>query len=262
MRLTVCEFPAQASAREGAWERIVAHVRAAGSELVLLPEMPFADWLAVEREGEAGAWRAAVAQHERWLARLGELAPAAVVSSRPVLDASGTDARAGRRNRAYVYADGGVRDLRDKYYLPDEPGYWEASWYGRGDAACAPFDVAGIRAGVQVCTEMWFLQHARQLGQAGVHLIAVPRATPRDTFERWLAGGRTAAVVAGAYHASANLREPAGASAADLGGRSWAIDPEGEVLAITSEAMPVVTVDLDAGVAAAAKRGYPRYVPD
>ena len=40
------------------------------------------------------------------------------------------------------------------------------------------------------------------------------------------------------------------------------VDPEGEVLAITSEAMPFVTVDIDPAMAKAAKRGYPRYVRD
>lgn len=256
MRLTVAEFPALETARERAWERLREHVQAARSDVVLLPEMPFADWLAASAAADARAWQAAVELHERWLSRLDELAPARVISTRPVGES------AGRRNRAYTRSGGATRDLRDKYYLPDEPGYWEASWYGRGDVACNAFAMDGVSVGVQICTEMWFFQHARQLGQAGAHLLAVPRATPRDTFDRWLAGGRAAAVVAGAYHASANLREPAGVSTADLGGRGWIIDPEGEVLAVTSEAMPFVTLDIDLEVAAAAKRGYPRYVLD
>jgi N-carbamoylputrescine amidase len=71
----------------------------------------------------------------------------------------------------------------------------------------------------------------------------------------WLAGGRTAAVVAGAYAVSSNHGDER------FGGQGWIVDPDGRVLAITSAEEPFVTVDVDLDGAEAAKRTYPRYVP-
>jgi N-carbamoylputrescine amidase len=105
------------------------------------------------------------------------------------------------------------------------------------------------------------MEHARAYGQAGVHLLVVPRATPRQTLDKWLAGGRAAAVVAGAFTLSSNpLSEPT--ERANLGGQGWIIGPDGEVLGITSAEQPFVTIELDLAAAEHAKQTYPRYVRD
>ncbi len=250
MRVTVCELRTSPDGLASDWAGLVAHVHALESELVVLPELGFAPWFAAERAFDAAAWATAVAAHDRWLQRLGDL-DAAVLGTRPV------DGPAGRRNQAYAAAaDHPVVRLHDKSYLPDEPGFWEASWYGPGDGEYAVVDVAGARAGVLVCTEMWFLEHARGLGRTGAHLIATPRCTPVETLDKWLAGGRTCAVVSGAWSLSSNSAEP------EHGGLGWVIDPEGEVVASTSSERPWVTVDLDLEQADAAKSRYPRYVPE
>jgi N-carbamoylputrescine amidase len=250
MRVTVCELRTAPGALDEDWAGLVAHVDAEQSDLVVLPELGFAPWFATEQPFDEVAWGSAVAAHGRWLQRLGELG-AAVIGSRPV------DGVAGRRNEAYAAEAGQpVRRLHDKSYLPNEPGFWEASWYGRGDGGHALADVAGARAGVLVCTEMWFLEHARSLGRAGAHLIATPRCTPAYSLDKWLAGGRTCAVVSGAWSLSSNSAQ------AEHGGLGWAIDPEGDVVATTSSERPWVTVELDVDEAAAAKSRYPRYVPE
>ena len=250
MRVTVCELRTSPDALQVDWAGLVAHVAAEDSDLVVLPELGFAPWFAAERAFDAAAWAAAVAAHERWLQRLGEL-NTAVLGTRPV------DRPSGRRNEAYA-ADAGqpTVPLHDKSYLPDEPGFWEASWYGPGEGEYAVVDVGGARTGVLVCTEMWFLEHARGLGRAGAQLIATPRCTPVGTFDKWLAGGRTCAVVSGAWSLSSNSAEP------EHGGLGWVIDPEGDVVAVTSRKRPWVTVDLDLEQADAAKSLYPRYVPE
>jgi len=228
----------------------VAHVDSEHSDLVVLPELGFAPWFAAERPCDDEPWNAAVTAHERWLTRLGELRTA-VIGTRPV------DRPEGRRNEAYVAEAGGpVRPLHDKSYLPDEPGFWEASWYGRGDGGHAVVDVAGARAGTLVCTEMWFLEHARAFGRAGAHVVATPRCTPVDSLDKWLAGGRVCAVVSGAWSLSSNSAEP------EHGGLGWAVDPEGTVVATTSREQPWVTVEVDLAAVDAAKAGYPRYVPE
>jgi N-carbamoylputrescine amidase len=250
MRVTVCELRTDPGAREEDWAGLVAHAHAERSDLVVLPELGFARWFAAERPYDAEAWAASVAAHQHWQSRLGEL-DAAVIGTRPV------DRPSGRRNEAYAAEAGRPpRPLHDKSYLPDEPGFWEASWYGRGDGGFSVVDVAGMRAGVLVCTEMWFLEQARAYGRAGAHLVATPRCTPVDSLDKWLAGGRACAVVSGAWSLSSNSAQP------EHGGLGWAVDPEGEVVAVTSRERPWVTVELDVAAADAAKTRYPRYVPE
>jgi N-carbamoylputrescine amidase len=253
MKVTVCQIDNRPEKLERSWQALVDHAATMGSDLVLLPEMPFADWLAAEETVDGARWQKAVHEHEQWLARLPELGRNAVVGTRPALY------RHRRRNRAFVYYDGRREDIRDKAYLPDEPWYWEASWYEPGPPDFPTFTAAGALAGVQICTEMWFMEHARAYGEAGVQLLCVPRATPHESVGKWLAGGRTAGVVAGAFCLSSALWNPPDARA-NLGGLGWITDPEGNVLATTTPQTPCATVDIDLKEADAAKRSYPRYV--
>jgi N-carbamoylputrescine amidase len=99
------------------------------------------------------------------------------------------------------------------------------------------------------------------MGQAGMHLLLSPRATPHESVDKWLAGGRAAAVASGAYCLSSNhYRAPGGA--ANLGGGGFVCDPEGEVLACTTPDAPFATVEVDLAFAEASKKTYPRYVMD
>lgn len=126
--MTVCELRDEPEALAEDWRHLVAHVAEEQSDLVILPEMGFAPWFAASPIFDAATWQAAVVAHDAWLARLGELAPAVVLASRPV------DSSAGRRDEGFVWSPAeGCRPARQKDYLPDEEGYWEARWYERGD---------------------------------------------------------------------------------------------------------------------------------
>ena len=252
MKVTVCQLRNDPDGLTADWEALVAHVQAAGSHLVLLPEMPFYPWPFRRQAFDPNAWKAAVAAHDRWQARFPELAPAVVAGSRPVDDV-------GRYNEGFLWGDGAYRAIHRKVYLPDEDGFWEASWYDRGVASFQAVTAGPARAGFLICTELWFMRHARAYGQAGVHLLLTPRATERRTVDKWLAGGRAAAVISGAYSLSSN-RVGDRKRPADLGGRGWIVDPDGEVLAITTGEQPFVTVDVDLAHADHAKETYPRYV--
>lgn len=249
LRVTVCALRSDSDAFTEDWPRLVEHVRAGRSDLVLLPEMGLAPWFAETVPFDSAVWQAAVERHAAWVPRLADLAPAVVLGTRPVH-------REGlRQNEAFVWdARSGYRPAHTKYYLPDEPGFWEASWYSRGDGAFTLTEAGPARVGFLVCTEMWFYQHARAYSRAGAHLIATPRCTPASTLDKWLAGGRASAVVAGAYSLSSNHGDDR------FGGLGWIIDPEGRVLATTSRAQPFVTVEIDLAVAEEAKTTYPRYV--
>lgn len=257
MRVTVCELPNEQAALGNAWERLVRHVGSNESELVLLPEMPFFKWLAHSREADGDQWVRAVQAHEEWITRLEELAPATVAGTRPVL----LDGK--RQNTGYVWEpDKGARDIHTKYYLPDEPGFWEASWYERGNGDFSPGETNRGKVGFLICTEIWFNHHAREYGKQGMQLLLCPRATPNPTAPKWVAGGQAAAVVSGAFCLSSNLAgtTPHGG---DYAGVGWIIEPaEGKVLGLTSPAQPFLTLDIDLAEADRAKETYPRYVQD
>lgn len=255
MKVTVCKLPGREPALEEAWEGLVEHVGVHRPDLVLLPEMPFHRWLPADPEPDADAWRAAAESHRRWIGRLGELDGAAVAASRPV-------ARGGeRRNEGFVWTPAdGARSVHDKRFLPDEEGFREASWYGPGPDRFDTVDVSGVRAGFLICTELWFADRARDYARAGSHLLLTPRATPAYSRDKWLAAGRTAAVVAGAFGLSSNRAGPGPAGGFDWAGRGWVVDPDGEVLGATSTGEPFLTVEIDPAEAEAAKSTYPRYV--
>jgi N-carbamoylputrescine amidase len=257
MRVTVCELPNEPAALENAWQRLCDHVSTQNSELVLLPEMPFCRWLAASQDESAEQWDAAVQAHREWIDRLDDLAGAVVISTRPVV-------REGiRLNVGFVWDRmGGLADVHHKVYLPDEPGFWEATWYSPGPKEFNGFQTARGRIGFQICTELWFGQHAREYAKQGVQLLVCPRATPHSTVQKWVAGGQVAAVVSGAFCLSSNLSWTA-TDGSDPSGVGWIIEPEeGKVLGLTSSDLPFLTLDLDLSEADRAKGTYPRYVID
>ena len=72
-----------------------------------------------------------------------------------------------------------------------------------------------VYVGVKVCASChqgdgmgqqfsrWMVsKHARAYAGAGVHLIVTPRATPKASADKWVAGGRVVAVTAGTFSLS------------------------------------------------------------
>ena len=250
MKVTVCEMPDDRSQFERAWAGLGKHVKREGSELVLLPEMTFYGWFCSAPKYDPKVWKQAVAEHGRWIGRLGELGAPVVLGSRPI-EKGGM-----RLNEGFVWTGNGTRAVHHKNYLPDEGGFYEASWYQRGDRTFTPFQASGWKSGYMICSDLWSMASARSYGKVGVGLIAVPRCTPEASVEKWIAGGKVAAVVAGAYCLSSNRAGSRGD--VRFAGRGWAIDPDGRVLGLTSKGRPFVTVDIDLATARKAKQTYPR----
>ena len=251
MRITICEFPDEVERKDAAWSGIVSVLEGPGTELVVLPEMPFCAWqMFTTRRIDSEAWRAALTAHDEMIARFGELNAEAVLASRPI-ERDGT-----RFNEAFYWTrHEGYVAVRTKYYLPDEPDGWEATWFARGDRSFSPVDLGALTVGFQICTEVLFTEPARQIGQAGAHLIAAPRAT--GGHPRWQMGARMAAVMSGCFVASANRRSDDNKTFA---GNSLLVSPDGEVLAETTADEPWLTVNIDPDEADRAKSTYPRNV--
>jgi N-carbamoylputrescine amidase len=251
LKVSVCEMPDRSTDWEEWWSLLLASVQRQRPDLLLLPELAFCPWLPARPRFDESAWNDAVRLQSGWLARLEEAGPTAVLTSRAV-------SRDNRRvNEAVLWADGRLRALQQKACLPQEDGFYEATWFTPGTGQPATTQVGPARAGVAICSELWLFERARAHARAGAHLLLTPRATTRGWNERWLAAGRTTALAAGLYSLSSNR---AAAGAAGFGGQGWVIGPEGDVDALTGPDQPVVTVDLDLAAAEAARSTYPRYV--
>lgn len=196
LKITVCQLDTRAGHRPAALAALAVHVADTRPDLVVLPELPFSEWLAADPASDPVRWQESVAAHEAGIAGLAGLGAAAVVASRPTVESTGS-----RRNQAFLWtAPTGAVRVRDKYYLPDEPGFWEASWYDRGEPTFDTCRVGAARVGVLLCTDLWFFEWARHYSRSGIEVLSVPRATPGDSLAKWLAGGQVAAVCAGAFH--------------------------------------------------------------
>ena len=254
MKTTVCQLPNHGKQLAADWDKLVEHVQRAGSDLVVLPELGLSTWLAASNDVDQSLWLAGIAEHEHWIERFVELAPATVVGSRPTLIADCN------YNQGFTWgAEDGLHTVHTKYYLPDEPEFWEATWYRRSpEKRFDTFQIGPTTAGMVLCTDMWFTEHARGYARAGADLLLCPRATPAGSADIWVAGGRVAAVMSGAFCLSSNHagRYPG----VHMAGVGWIIDPDGEVLGLTSDEQPFLTLEIDLEQARAAKLVYPRYV--
>lgn len=251
MRVTVCQWPDETRALTRAWEQLATHVTAQRSELVLLPQMPFSRWFAASPKFDPALWKAAVEAHDAWESRLHELGAAVVLGTRPV------DFGNERYDTAFVWeAATGYRAAHANAFLSNEESAWEATWCHPAFPEFTPAQTGAACIGSLICTELWAMEQARMHGDEGAHLLVTPRLTRSATLEMWLAAGRVAAVLAGAFELSSNRVDDRGA----YGGQGWVIGPDGKVLALTGEQEPFMTVDLDLARAEHAKKTYPRSV--
>jgi predicted amidohydrolase len=244
MKITVCQLHNEREAFAVDWDRLVAHVKAQRSELVLLPEMPFFPWFPTPQEFDAGVWRAAVAAHDAWEKRLSELMPAVALGTRPV------DFGALRYSAGFRWNDkeGIAETIHVKSCLSDEEGSWETSWYGKAAPDFEAATIGAARVGMLIGLELWMPDAAKIYAQDRVHLVAIPRVDRSadddecaSSAHEWLAGGRTAALESGAFCFSSSR----GGQAKPIGGPGWILGPDGRVLAQTSNQEPFVTAEVD-----------------
>ena len=251
MRVTVCELPHEPIALTAAWAALCEHTASHSSELVLLPEFAMVEPVWESEHFDLSRWNDAETLGEIWLARLSEMRANHVAGTRPVTIA-------GRRfNQGYLTSvAGGVVPLRGKFFLPDEPGCWEARWFTRGGANFPAYQAGALSFGLNICTELWALESYAAYARCGVQAILSPRATAASTTAKWLSVGVVAAVRSGAFSLSSNRVDESGS----CGGAGWIISPDGEILATTTQDTPFVTIDIDLHLPITARASYPRNV--
>jgi N-carbamoylputrescine amidase len=254
LRIAFVEWPDALSTDDALWQKLRDSVTAARPDILVTNELPFGPWLAdaaVFSEAEA---HLSLRAHEKGLEGLIDLNLPAVVSSRPVWN--------GKRlaNEAFVLENGVVRALHRKQYFPNEPGWFESEWYAGDASGFGVAEVLGVKVGVLVCTEAMFNEHARAYGKRNASLLVIPRASGTN-IEPWKIAGAMASLVSGAYVVSSN-RIGRSRGGTEFGGGGFAYAPQGRLLAVTSPANPVRTLDLDPKETTSAQRAYPCYVPE
>ena len=246
MRVTVCEMPDDRKDFETAWEELIAYVRKQQSDLVLLPELPFYPWIATTPQFDAQVWQMAQEAHEVMIQRLRELSASVVLGTHPLIEGEL------RLNRGFYWTPtDGYQGVHDKYYLPNEEGFYERCWFDRGRRDFTLARVQDMVIGFLICSEVMFNEWARYFGRQGANIIAVPRAT--GGHERWVVASRMAAIASGAFVISSNRAQDQ-----VFGGRGLVVGPDGNVLASTSRQAPFATVDIDLSESTRAKKTYPR----
>lgn len=246
-RIATCDFPDRAADAKAMWRLLEDRLAETPVDLLVLPELAGVDSFWTSRDFDDVTWRQAVAIHATLAEELKGIAARRIMGTR-VVDIDGL-----RLNENFLWKpETGLARGRPKAWLPQQEGGWEASWFDRGPQNILPQRDGELCFAELVCTEIIVSTAARRLGQAGVQLIAAPRAT--GAHARWEVATRMVAIAAGAFVVTANRR------GGRLAGGSWIVTPDGEILARTTERNPIITLEIDLAAADAAKQTYPRNV--
>lgn len=220
MRVTICELPDERSAFDGAWNRLVSHVLASRSQVVLLPEIAPDQWSVHSHRADDEALEAPGRAHDAWHQHLEHLGSALVLGSRTV--EFGNESY----DEGFVWdAEHGVRSVHAKLHAADK------------SADFIPMEVHGLRICFLLGRELLLEEEARRYGQAGVDLLAIRRPASKVSFADWFAQAQKDAELAGA-HVLASHRS------GKTDGHAFVIAPDGKVLGRTDRAKTFLSVEL------------------
>lgn len=254
MRVGFVEWPEALEPFSPEWDELSGQVLNAKLDMLVTNELPFGRWVADHRPFGRTEAQACVDVHARGLDALKKLKVPAIISSRPVWSADRLI------NQAIAIEKGQEREIHTKQYIPEEPGFYEASWFTPGKEFFKPADVTGLRLGVMLCTDAMFNEHARNYGRSGTALIAILRAAGTST-ENWLTAGRMAALVSGNYVVSSN-RYGRSVGGTEFGATGFAFSPSGTLLASTDSENRLLVVDVDPAISKRQQREYPCYLTE
>jgi len=178
-----------------------------------------------------------------------------------------TDDADGRfANRSFLIGpDGDIRARYDKIHMFDvdvspEETYRESDGFRPGDRAVLAATPWGT-LGLTVCYDIRFPALYRRLAQAGADILTVPAAfSPVTGAAHWESLLRARAIETGCFvlaPAQTGTHEASRGKARTTHGHSMAVAPWGEVLVDGGTEPGIVTVDLDPGEVAEARRRVP-----
>jgi N-carbamoylputrescine amidase len=232
----------------------LAEVADRGADLAVLPELPLNAWRPSTKEPRDEDAEGMDGERARVQAEAAAEAKIGLVGG--IIH---RDPESGRRtSRALVLDAGGtVVATYEKLHLPEEPGFWETSHYEPGTDAPRAIDAFGVPFGVQLCSDINRPEGCHLLGALGAMAVLAPRATEERTYQRWKPVFRANAQTSCAYLLSVNRPHPE--DGVLIGGPTVAYDPNGELVAETTDQVALVTID--AAVVTQARTDYPGYLP-
>ena len=154
-------------------------------------------------------------------------------------------------------ADGTLLGVTRMVHITDYEGFHEQDYYHPGDHGVPVYDTRIGRVGVAICYDRHYPEVMRALGVAGAELVVIPQA---GTIGEWPEGlyeaeVRTAAFQNGYFAVLANRVGVEGKL--HFSGESFAVDPEGTVLArgkSLEEDLVLVDLDLSACATSTARK--------
>ncbi|MFG0273516.1 MAG: carbon-nitrogen hydrolase family protein [Phycisphaerales bacterium] len=243
-------FEADAEARLR--ERLVES-KERGAELAVLPEIGCNPWSPATKARRDDDAEPIGGRRHQMQQRLAREVGIGLVGASIVTNEAGS-----RRNRALVFdAHGEQLGWYEKLHVPDEPGFWERDHYDPGTTFPQRIDGFSMPIGVQICSDMNRPEGCHLLGAQGVEAILAPRSTELATWRRWRPVLIANAVTSCAYVLTVN--RPAPEQGVLIGGPTFVVGPDGEVLIETTESLAVVT--LERAAIERARPAYPGYLP-
>jgi N-carbamoylputrescine amidase len=240
----------------------LSDARGRGATVAVLPELPLNPWSPATREARDDDAEPPEGPRHRRMADAAAAVGISLVGGDIVTDPK---TRAlhhpalvfGHDGAWLVFGpDGACRSRYRKVHLPEEEGYWETSHYVPGDRPPEIVEIAGMKAGLQICSDVNRPTFFQLLAAQGADVVFAPRATPTETYARWRLILRAEAVMSGCWVVSTN--RPGPVPGVDMGGASLAIAPDGTVVAETTEPVHVARLELEA--VDEARREYPGYL--
>ncbi len=103
-----------------------------------------------------------------------------------------------------IDADGSISKTYRKSHIPDNPGYWEKTYFSEGDTGFMVHETAVGRVGAGICWDQWFPEAARAMVLMGAEILIYPTAIGSEpSFPGWDSRDHWQRVMQG--HAGANL---------------------------------------------------------
>jgi predicted amidohydrolase len=225
-----------------------------GAQLAVLPEIPLNAWSPATKVRQDDEAERPVGWRHRLMSEAAREVGISLIGGAIIRDPN-----TGRsHNTALAFDSSGelVGSYR-KLHLPEEEGFWETSHYDSGDEPPSVIRGLPLPVGIQICSDINRPEGSHLLGALGAEVIVCPRATEAATFPRWKTVLTANAITSCTYVISVPRPQPE--FGVPLGGPSFAVAPNGEVLAESTE--PIILITLDRNVLDEVRRGYPGYLP-
>ncbi|MBT8410934.1 MAG: NAD+ synthase [Octadecabacter sp.] len=162
---TVGDIEGNAAKAIAAWEE----GRAAGADLVMLPEMFLVGYQTQDLVQKPAFVRAAMDRIETL---------AVECADGPMLGIGGPLAEMPKLHNAYfILKDGKVHATTRKYFLPNFNVFDEVRLFSRADMQ-GPWDAGPLRVGTPICEDAWYEDVCEAMVESGAEMLLVPNGSP------------------------------------------------------------------------------------